>query len=330
MNNGRSVQIPEMYTRRKLNALYRGIPLKDTVFRLLRKYVNAAANLYGILPVRMLYEIIETHNLGRITKADFLRFMEIARHECEDYCILGADEIYDDGRKTSMMDWEIIDASLLYTGFDQYLYLKEMQRQKPFYIPDKAELLCYNDSSYCDPSEAVSSLKAFLAGVSGPNRPEADAVWREVIRIGRRWNAAPSFLIKTLSQLGIVLEGAEVQRTFASLFSAVQRTLRMQSNRGFTDGELKEKVLPYSSHPETVIYDTDFKKALLSGSVSAEELRLEILNMKVPNESIRSQLLLELVNAAAAINPARKKSKIGRNALCPCGSGRKYKKCCGR
>lgn len=24
------------------------------------------------------------------------------------------------------------------------------------------------------------------------------------------------------------------------------------------------------------------------------------------------------------------KSKIGRNQLCPCGSGRKYKKCCGR
>ena len=24
------------------------------------------------------------------------------------------------------------------------------------------------------------------------------------------------------------------------------------------------------------------------------------------------------------------KSKIGRNQLCPCGSGKKYKKCCGR
>ncbi|MFH0821609.1 MAG: SEC-C metal-binding domain-containing protein, partial [Pseudomonadota bacterium] len=26
----------------------------------------------------------------------------------------------------------------------------------------------------------------------------------------------------------------------------------------------------------------------------------------------------------------RKKEKIGRNAPCPCGSGRKYKKCCGQ
>ena len=26
----------------------------------------------------------------------------------------------------------------------------------------------------------------------------------------------------------------------------------------------------------------------------------------------------------------RKPKKIGRNDLCPCGSGKKYKKCCGR
>ena len=42
------IPIPEEYGRRKLNALYREIPLKDTASRLLRKYLNAAANLYGI------------------------------------------------------------------------------------------------------------------------------------------------------------------------------------------------------------------------------------------------------------------------------------------
>ena len=44
------IPIPEEYGRRKLNALYREIPLKDTTSRLLRKYFNAAANLYGIIP----------------------------------------------------------------------------------------------------------------------------------------------------------------------------------------------------------------------------------------------------------------------------------------
>ena len=27
--------------------------------------------------------------------------------------------------------------------------------------------------------------------------------------------------------------------------------------------------------------------------------------------------------------PKRDASKVGRNDLCPCGSGKKYKKCCG-
>ena len=40
------VRFPETYTRRQLNALYREIPLSDTTSRLLRKYFNAAANLY--------------------------------------------------------------------------------------------------------------------------------------------------------------------------------------------------------------------------------------------------------------------------------------------
>ena len=32
---------------------------------------------------------------------------------------------------------------------------------------------------------------------------------------------------------------------------------------------------------------------------------------------------------AASSQPARQSAKIGRNDPCPCGSGRKYKKCCG-
>ncbi len=33
---------------------------------------------------------------------------------------------------------------------------------------------------------------------------------------------------------------------------------------------------------------------------------------------------------SARKNPVHVEKKIGRNDPCPCGSGRKYKKCCGR
>ena len=62
------IPIPEEYGRRKLNALYREIPLKDTASRLLRKYLNAAANLYGIIPLSKLYGIITSQNKSLVTK----------------------------------------------------------------------------------------------------------------------------------------------------------------------------------------------------------------------------------------------------------------------
>ncbi len=34
--------------------------------------------------------------------------------------------------------------------------------------------------------------------------------------------------------------------------------------------------------------------------------------------------------AAAAAKPTRTGPKVGRNDPCPCGSGKKYKQCCGR
>jgi tetratricopeptide (TPR) repeat protein len=42
--------------------------------------------------------------------------------------------------------------------------------------------------------------------------------------------------------------------------------------------------------------------------------------------------MMEIVQALDAANPSirpRQATKVGRNTPCPCGSGRKYKKCCG-
>jgi len=43
----------------------------------------------------------------------------------------------------------------------------------------------------------------------------------------------------------------------------------------------------------------------------------------------RQRLIFNLVDEEAASQPV-KSSKVGRNDPCPCGSGRKYKKCCGK
>ena len=96
MSKEQYIALPEKYTRRELNARYREIPLKDTTSRLLRKYFNAMANLYGIIPLHKAKEIIFSLSPKLVTEDEFLAFAEIARHECEGYYILSGDELYTD------------------------------------------------------------------------------------------------------------------------------------------------------------------------------------------------------------------------------------------
>jgi preprotein translocase subunit SecA len=56
------------------------------------------------------------------------------------------------------------------------------------------------------------------------------------------------------------------------------------------------------------------------------EIRQEIIEQERVNNAQRSKMFLQPFGGP---KPG-KSTKIGRNALCHCGSGKKYKKCCGR
>lgn len=53
---------------------------------------------------------------------------------------------------------------------------------------------------------------------------------------------------------------------------------------------------------------------------------LEAWNNLIPDENRRKELYKEQKNAHTVV----KEKKVGRNEPCPCGSGKKYKFCCGR
>ena len=48
------------------------------------------------------------------------------------------------------------------------------------------------------------------------------------------------------------------------------------------------------------------------------------------DKSKASDVVSEAVAAAEKAKPVRTGPKVGRNDPCPCGSGKKYKQCCGR
>lgn len=54
------------------------------------------------------------------------------------------------------------------------------------------------------------------------------------------------------------------------------------------------------------------------------------VNVVQPEQRQQRQVVENRYAEEGPKQPVRRENKIGRNALCPCGSGKKYKKCCGR
>ena len=80
-------------------------------------------------------------------------------------------------------------------------------------------------------------------------------------------------------------------------------------------------------------YDFDQKELLGVLESSIEEYKplgtpKELVKAAMENP-IGSPRLCELAKGKKKVVVVRKAEKIGRNDLCPCGSGKKYKKCCG-
>ena len=70
----------------------------------------------------------------------------------------------------------------------------------------------------------------------------------------------------------------------------------------------------------------DFRNRLLTVRLTASEhsqLKERIQGLNVSISSFIRNLLIKELKSSSTVN-----KPVGKNAPCPCGSGRKYKKCC--
>lgn len=324
------MSMPEVYSRRKLNALYREIPLKDTVSRELRKYFNAMAGLYGVIKLKKAYEIISSQRPNLVTKDEFAAFAEIARHECEGYYILGDDEMFIDGKTKSIFDREIIDFNLFDLDFDDYLNLKARQRGKPYYVPDKSEFMLYANEFYCEETPEYLEIKKYLKlKFRLDDFDLGEAMWG-VVFSSKYFDDPFSEVSGYLTDMGLVFKTDADAQKFFMLLQDFYNNLRMQCNRGHTPMETAKFLPKGENAPKSVSFGPNIKNGIADGSIDPDDLRREVLLMDLPNEELRFMLLQEISEAELAVRKGKKPGKIGRNDPCPCGSGKKYKKCCGK
>ena len=55
-----------------------------------------------------------------------------------------------------------------------------------------------------------------------------------------------------------------------------------------------------------------------------------VQNKEIKRERVAQPVAVNHQDTSLGAQPVQKKDKVGRNDLCPCGSGLKYKQCCGK
>lgn len=100
---------------------------------------------------------------------------------------------------------------------------------------------------------------------------------------------------------------------------------------GFLDG-INESLKGYQNPTDTMEEDT-----IVRLEIDPEKLYYHMVEAKADwlyglpqwDEILSEEKRKELYRQQKASGTIRKEKKVGRNDPCPCGSGKKYKKCCG-
>lgn len=190
--------------------------------------------------------------------------------------------------------------------FDEYYRVADLHSKKPMYIPEKSELLNYADDDYFEKTPQSNALTEFFHNKMGMDMERAQELTEECqICIACAFIPIESpmeAVFNDFERMKIKFTKMQLDE-FRRLLCGLINNTRLPCNRGFTPNELANR----------------FGMGQIN-SVAA---------VSAANRDI-GLTFREIGLAAVQSTFVREGEKIGRNDPCPCGSGKKYKKCCGR
>lgn len=287
-----------------------------------KKLFYAFANLYGIIPIRKIYEIL-TDNYGmEISEKSFLDLCEYFRYEQKSFFyIFGKEEYYQEDTSPAS---EPMDRLLAFDPFvefdDAYELVLSLKEGKPWYVPPIEELEKYEDELYIEKNKAFDSVIGFLKDEFNLDFIDSNSkIYDAFFTLKLEDHNFDNFLDE-LQQSGLNLTFERVQK-LAPYYTELNNNTRMQANNGYTPAEM-EKLREEFGFSGDSLYVSE-----LHLSVSHEHERHKKMDKQI-NEFRTMRTMLSQYDLANDL--LLKPQKPGRNDPCPCGSGKKYKKCCGR
>ena len=285
----------EILTREQIKALYDKLPLSKAEIELLHQYMDAAARLYGLISLAKLREIYNEQN-KQVDVETFIQVAALRACNDNDYEIIERTDVPSNTPEEVLAAGEIV-ADYLFVE-DPETSLRDLRRQqkgKRYKILPKTEFLKYADPDYYPVTPARTAMLKYLrrraAKLTLPAEDFCTAI-QEIIVI----DAPMQEVINIVEEEGLTFNKHWDIGEFATLYQNLNNSTHKHSNCGYTPDELF---------------------AMSDRGIKLAERNAPIGQMSLFDEPpVKPKLTIV--------------GRPSRNGPCPCGSGRKYKNCCGK
>lgn len=288
------------------------------------KCVHFFMEYYGIAPVEVIYELYKLQIKDTIEEMiDMLWGMPI---DIVESCIFSLN-------KLGLTNWQK-DAPLysprglfihlpIFEEKEELKHLLRSQGNKDFYIPSvqQIEEICMN--GYESGSLAYKKLEAFFRKNLNMSYEHA-VTWCLQVWANSYEGETPGDVLSKMTEAGIVFQSEKQMEEFVGLLMEAHNNTRMKENRGHKPNELARK--GFSGGMPTIVPGSSCAADMLKDAMPQLNERGFSIDLD-ENADVATTLIYP---NGRKDNPVRVEKKIYPNDPCPCGSGKKYKKCCGR
>ena len=261
---------------------------------------------YGSIPIRQFFRLYK--QFGELSREEMVEAIQ-ALSDFDTLCI-------------------VHDGRIIYHGWlhdDEYKALESYQGDKAYYIPTKKEVEDISWNGYPSQQWEVKTLFAFLQNEMEMEELDAEDLTEEIWHMLNQ-DSDLHDVMDLINQKKLVFPSEKAMRKFAECITRLNNTTPMLYNRGFRPEDLMPCEMESIRRNGLTIVPGSTQAA---GMLAEAQEQLRAMGVHIDLNSNAREI------DTAFISPNRKnvitgKKKIYPNDPCPCGSGKKYKNCCGR
>ena len=261
---------------------------------------------YGSIPIRQFFRLYK--QFGELSREEMVEAIQ-ALSDSDTLCT-------------------VHDGRIIYCGWmhdDEYKALESYQGDKAYYIPTKKEVEDISWNGYPSQQREVKTLFAFLQNEMKMEELDAEDLTEEIWHMLNQ-DSDLHDVMDLINQKKLVFPSEKAMRKFAECITRLNNTTPMLYNRGFRPEDLMPCEMESIRRNGLTIVPGSTQAA---GMLAEAQEQLRAMGVHIDLNSNAKEI------DTAFISPNRKtvitgKKKIYPNDPCPCGSGKKYKNCCGR